>query len=68
MGPRSRERGEHSADECEDAPKTASMGPRSRERGEAASAWVVLLAYLLQWGRARGSAERVSARPPGCAS
>src|SRR5579885_2391990 len=59
MGPRSCERGNHVAN---DAPLKlsflASMGPRSCERGNAAIGVAIIgFIALLQWGRARASAE-----------
>ena len=36
----------------------ASMGPRSRERGENGEGSFRVMGLKLQWGRARGSAER----------
>ena len=36
------------------------MGPRSRERGEGDFRIKIGATALLQWGRARGSAERIS--------
>ncbi len=57
MGPRSIERGNQYAFVRLHPVTPASMGPRSIERGNAALALVRAAERLLQWGRARLSAE-----------
>src|SRR5579885_3104256 len=65
MGPRSCERGNEEIDGKRYARCEASMGPRSCERGNHQATQIIGNdCFMLQWGRARASAEM--AAPPHC--
>src|SRR5262249_18815848 len=57
MGPRSDERGRAGGHQPDHADRAASMGPRSDERGRHLTVQERNQLAVLQWGRARMSAE-----------